>query len=269
MIRILFFGDIVGRVGRHAVRTALPGLRKKFAPDLVAANCENAAHGVGITTKVVAELFALGIDFMTTGNHVYDKPEHVEEIFSRFDGRIIRPANFEGQYAGRGWAEVKLGARKILFVNIHAQVFMERQFDGMISSPFKSIDEILQNTPKSDIIIVDFHSEATSEKRGFGLYLDGKVTAVLGTHTHVQTADAQVLAGGTAYISDLGMCGAANSVLGVKKDLALKRFLTGEKTPLEGEENGSAEIGYVVIDIDEATGKAKSIESHLDIIEMP
>ncbi|MDP2933417.1 MAG: YmdB family metallophosphoesterase, partial [bacterium] len=149
-----------------------------------------------------------------------------------------------------------------------AQVFMENQFDGLIGSPFAAADEILQNAPKSDIIIVDFHSEATSEKRGFGFYLDGKVSAVLGTHTHVQTADAQVLPGGTAYISDAGMCGAADSVLGVKPELALERMLTGKKVPLEGKETEESEVGYVVMDIDEANGKAREIKAYLERVRI-
>ncbi|MCL5435887.1 MAG: TIGR00282 family metallophosphoesterase [Patescibacteria group bacterium] len=266
MFRVLFFGDIVGKTGRAAVRQVLPALKKKHKPALVVANGENAAHGIGLTAKIARELFDSGIDFLTGGNHMFDKAEQIAEVFSNFPDKVVRPANFEGDYPGKGFAQLTVKDTEILIINLNAQVFMERQFDGLIGSPFKKLDEILQTAPKSDIILVDFHSEATSEKRGLGFYADGRVAALLGTHTHVQTADAQVLPGGTAYISDAGMCGASQSILGVKKETALKRFLSAEKVSLEVEETDEAEMGYIVIDVDERTGKARSIKAFLETI---
>ncbi len=263
-MKILFFGDIVGKTGRRAVAEILPRLKKEHRLDLVIANGENAAHGVGLTVKITQELFGYGIDFLTSGNHIFDKAEQIDEVFAKFSGRVVRPANFEGSYAGRGWAEAEVKGHKVFVANFNAQVFMENQFRGLIASPFKALDEFLQTVPKSGIIIVDFHSEATSEKRALGFYADGRVSAVLGTHTHVQTADAQILPGGTAYVSDVGMCGAADSILGVQKEKALERFLTDGRSPLEVAETDQAEVGYVVMDIDETNGKAKSIKAFLE-----
>ncbi|MBI4054069.1 MAG: TIGR00282 family metallophosphoesterase [Candidatus Doudnabacteria bacterium] len=268
-MRILFFGDVVGKAGRAGLRTTLPELREEFKSDLIVANAENVAHGVGITLKTANELFASGVDFLTSGNHVFDRKEQTAEVFEVLSGRLIRPANFPDSYPGKGWEQISVQGKKLLMVNLNAQVFMEKQFSGEIRSPFITLDRILQTAPKSDIIIVDFHSEATSEKRGFGFYADGKVAAVVGTHTHVQTADAQVLPQGTAYISDVGMCGARQSVLGVKTESALNRFLTGERTALEVEEAGEIEVGAVLIEIDHASGKAKHIQSFLRVFPAP
>lgn len=267
-MKILFFGDIVGRTGRKAVAKVLPSLKKKYKIDFVIANGENAAHGIGLTPKIAGELFDSGIDFMTSGNHIFRRPEQVDELFNQFGDRLIRPMNFEGEYAGRGFGMVTVGGREVVIANFHSQVFMEGQFRGLIASPFKALDNFLQEQKKSSIIIVDFHSEATSEKRGFGFYADGRVSAVIGTHTHVQTADAQVLPGGTAYISDVGMNGSADSVLGIDKDKAVEGFI-GQKTP--GEyiiETNEAELGYVVVGVDEKTGKAKSIKSFLERVKI-
>lgn len=269
-MKILFFGDIVGKTGRKAIAAIMPQLRKEHRPDLVIANTENAAHGVGVTVKTVQQLFDAGIDFLTSGNHVFDKVAEAQEVFSLFAGRIVRPANFEGGHPGQGWASKAVGNQEVWVANFNSQVFMEHQFKGQITSPFAALDKFLLSTPKSAIIIVDFHSEATSEKRGFGFYADGKASAVIGTHTHVQTADAQILPDGTAYISDVGMVGAANSVLGVIKEKALERFLAGEdeRVKLEIDEGLQAEVGYVVIEVDEASGRALSIKSYLEEIKL-
>lgn len=267
-MKILFFGDICGKTGRRAVAAALPRLKSDLQLDAVIANAENAAHGVGITAKIARELLDAGIDFLTTGNHVFDKTEQAEQVFRELGEKVIRPANFQGEYAGRGWGEFSVKNRTVFVVNYNAQVFMENQFRGLIGSPFLALDEFLQNRAKSDIIIVDFHSEATSEKRAFGFYADGRVSAVLGTHTHVQTADAQVLPNGTAYISDAGMCGAANSVLGVQKQAALARFLGAPDAKLDVDEGNEAEIGYVVIEIDEQTGRAREIKAFLERVTL-
>jgi metallophosphoesterase (TIGR00282 family) len=263
-MKILFFGDVVGKTGRKAVAKILPELKKKHQVGLTIANAENSAHGIGLTSKTCAELLAAGVDFLTSGNHVFDKPEQAEKALAEFSGRLIRPANFEGAYAGPGWADIAIAGHSVAVASFNSQVFMEKQFSGLIASPFKALDRFLQTREKSGIIIVDFHSEATSEKRAFGFYAAGRVTAVIGTHTHVQTADAQVLSGGTAYISDVGMTGAADSVLGVDKDKVIKRFLEDEQAPMDVDEGNVAEVGYVVIEADEKTGRAISIVSHLD-----
>ena len=267
-MNILFFGDIVGKTGRKAIATVLPSLKKKHKADLVIANTENIAHGIGVTSKTTGVLFDAGVDFLTSGNHVFRKPNEVDVVFRKFAGKIIRPMNFEGEYAGSGSGEIEVKGKKVIIANFIGQVFMENQFSGLISSPFRALDKFLQSCKESDIIIVDFHSEATSEKRGFGFYADGRVSAVLGTHTHVQTADAQVLSKGTAFISDIGMVGAADTVLGVNKDRALEQFL-GKKSKIENMvESDTVEMGYVVIEIDEEKGKAKSIKRFLERVKI-
>ena len=266
-MRFLFFGDIIGKTGRKAIASVLPSLKKKHKADLVIANAENVAHGIGVTAKTVGALVDAGVDFLTSGNHVFDKQKEADEVFRQFEGKIIRPINFEGQYAGKGYEKIDVAGKKVAIANFNSQVFMDNQFSGLISSPFKALDTFLQSQKKSDIIIVDFHSEATSEKRGFGFYADGRVSALIGTHTHVQTADAQILPNGTAYISDVGMVGAANTVLGVNRERALEQFL-GKKSKIENMvESDLAEVGYVVVEVD-ATGKAKSIKSFLDRVKI-
>ena len=263
-MKFLFFGDIIGKTGRRAIAFVLPSLKKKHKIDLVIANAENIAHGIGVTVKTLGSLIESGVDFFTSGNNVFRKPNEVDELFRTFAGKIIRPMNFEGEYAGSGYESIEVKGKQVYIANFIGQVFMENQFSGLISSPFKALDDFLQSRKESDIIIVDFHSEATSEKRGFGFYADGRVSAVLGTHTHVQTADAQILPHGTAYISDTGMVGAANTVLGVSRDRALELFL-GKKSKIENMvESNEVEVGYVVVEIDEQTGKAKSIKSFYD-----
>ena len=267
-MKILFFGDIVGRTGRQAIASVLPRLRERYAPDLVIANAENAAHGSGISQRTATALFDAGCDILTGGNHIFDKKDQSEEAFRNFPEKIVRPANFSDSYPGKGWVSTSVKKKEVVIANFNAQVFMERQFRGEIASPFQSFDKLLHDWPKSAIIIVDFHSEATSEKRGFGLHADGRAAAVLGTHTHVQTADAQVLPGGTAYISDVGMVGAANSILGVEPAGPLARFMGDEKAKFEIMETKEAEVGYVIIEVNDDTLKATSIESRLERVSL-
>lgn len=270
-MKVLFFGDITGKSGREAVAQILPKLHKSEKPDLVIANIENAAHGKGVTKRIFDSLVEIGIDFFTSGNHIYSKPE-AEEVLNDYPDKIIRPANFSDSLPGRGQALIDVGGVPVLMLNLNGTVFMETQFDkSEIANPFLKLDEILAEAEDSvKIKILDFHAEATSEKRAMGYYADGKVSAVLGTHTHVQSADSQVLPLGTGYVSDVGMTGAANSVIGVKKDYALKRFLVGEgtqqRTPLPVDESDSYEIGYAIMEIDEDTGKCKNIFSKLEYI---
>ncbi|PIR96842.1 MAG: TIGR00282 family metallophosphoesterase [Candidatus Doudnabacteria bacterium CG10_big_fil_rev_8_21_14_0_10_41_10] len=267
-MKILFFGDIVGRTGRIAITKVLPRLKKKYKIDLVVANGENAAHGTGLTLKTAQSIYDAGVDFITSGNHIFRRPEQIDELFAKFGEKLIRPMNFEGEYSGEGWGKIVVHGKEVIIANFHSQVFMETQFQGLIASPFKALDNFLQDQEKSAIIIVDFHSEATSEKRGFGFYADGRVTAVIGTHTHVQTADAQVLPKGTAYISDVGMCGSANSILGVDKDRAIQNFLGQKGSGEYYKETEEAEAGFVVLEVDGKTGKVKSIKSFLEIVKV-
>lgn len=267
-MRVLFFGDVVGKTGRRGLAAILPKLRKKHKPHLVIANGENAAHGSGLTVKTASALFNAGVDFITSGNHIFKKRDQAEEVFAKFPGRVIRPGNFEGQLIGKGWGKVPVGKTEVFIANFNSQVFMENQFEGLISSPFKALDKFLQNVPKSSIIIIDFHSEATSEKRAFGFYADGRVSAVIGTHTHVPTADAQILPRGTAYLSDVGMVGAADTVLGVDKQKAVNGFLTGRFVGEGMVESSEAEVGYAIIEIAGASGQAKSIRSFVERVKI-
>lgn len=271
MIKILFFGDINGKSGRKAIAKVLPDLRKQYQPDLVMANAENLAHGKGVTLKTFSELFDLGVEFFTSGNHVFDKPE-VQAVFQKYPDKIIRPANFKGllpdgsPLPGKGYVLMQVGKVPVMVINLNGQAFMENQFDyGKIENPFLVLNKILEEaSEKAAVKILDFHAEATSEKRAMGFWADGRVSAVLGSHTHVPTNDAQILPLGTGYLSDLGMVGAANSVIGVTKESALRRFKTeaeeAKKSPLEIDEREDFEIGFVVLEIDEKSGKCQNIE---------
>lgn len=269
-MRILFFGDANGKTGRNAVAKILPQLRDEYKPDLVVANGENLAHGKGLTRRTATELFDAGVDFLTGGNHSFSKPEG-HALLAEFSEKIIRPANIPSDLPGRGFAIIEKKGEKILIINLLGRVFMKEQFDfGLVGNPFNKLDEILKEVDEAaKIKILDFHAEATSEKRGMGFYADGRLSAVLGTHTHVPTADAQVLPGGTGYLTDLGMIGAAQSIIGTKTDGALKRLAhegeTQIKTPIEIDESATAEVGFAVLEIDEATGKCQNIRAELRI----
>jgi metallophosphoesterase (TIGR00282 family) len=242
-------GDVVGRPGRRAVRKFLPGLCHDYEIGLVIANGENSAGGIGITPDTARELFDCGIDVLTTGNHVWAK----KEIISYLDGElpIIRPLNFPPGAPGRGFLEVK----GVLIVNLIGRVFI-----GGFDCPFRAIDCLLSEI-KTDtkVIIVDFHAEATSEKVAMGRYLDGRVSAVLGTHTHVGTADASILPKGTAYVTDVGMVGPVDSVIGVDTESAIRSFLTGMPHRFFVGE-GAVSFDAVLVDVDEATGKSVNIQ---------
>ena len=256
-MRFLFLGDVLGRAGRRAVTDQLPNLRRRLAIDFVVVNGENAAGGYGITTKIAEELYAAGTDCLTTGNHVWDQ----RELLTAIDGeeRLLRPANYPPGTPGRGSALLNAAnGRRVLVINLMARLFMDAMDD-----PFARADEVLGAVamPRDvDAIIVDFHGEATSEKMAMGHHLDGRVSLVVGTHSHVPTADHMILAGGTAYQTDAGMCGDYDSVIGMKKEPAIARFvrkLPGERlTPAEG----PATICGLVVETDDATGLAARIE---------
>jgi metallophosphoesterase (TIGR00282 family) len=253
-LKILFIGDIVGRPGRQLVREALPRLVDQHMIDLVVANGENAAAGFGLTPDVVAELFDLGIDVLTTGNHVWDKRDGLASLEQ--EPALLRPANYPPETPGRGVGVFRTPAGlSVAVVNLEGRVFMSG-----LDCPFRKADAILKDLgPGQRIILVDFHAEATSEKGALGAYLDGRVSAFIGTHTHVQTADERVLPGGTAFISDAGMTGSSDSVIGIRKELSIQRFLTQMPVRYEIAKKDPVLCG-VVISIDESTGKATGIE---------
>jgi metallophosphoesterase (TIGR00282 family) len=217
-MKVLFIGDVVGGPGRRGLRDAMPGLRERYEPDVVIANGENSAGGIGITERTAGELFDAGADVITTGNHVYRHKE-VYDYLDRSD-RVIRPANYPHGNPGKGHTVVEVNGKRVGVVNLSGAVGLQ-----VARNPFHEVDAILAKID-ANIVIVDFHAEVTSEKVAMGWHLDGQVAAVLGTHTHVPTADARVLPKGTAYISDVGMTGARTSVIGVKPEQALASLIT-------------------------------------------
>jgi metallophosphoesterase (TIGR00282 family) len=229
-VRLLFVGDVVGAPGRKVLAAALPGLRERYAPDFVVVNGENVAGGVGITEKTARELLELGADALTLGNHGYRHPE----VYGYLDRepRIVRPANYPKGSPGHGSTVVEKDGQRLAVVNLAGMLFMEAA-----RSPFAEADATLAELDgRADHVLVDFHAEATSEKVAMGWHLDGRVAACLGTHTHVPTADARVLPGGTAYVSDVGMTGARGGVIGVKREQAIERFLTMTRVRFETSE---------------------------------
>jgi 2',3'-cyclic-nucleotide 2'-phosphodiesterase len=257
-VRILFIGDIFGRPGRTIVKERLAALVRDHAIDLIIANGENAAAGFGITPQLAEDLFELGIDVLTTGNHVWDKREIVD-YFQMADGdqsvarRLLRPANYPAGMPGWGVYQGRKRDTPYAVINLQGRVFMASNDD-----PFRIADQLLKGIT-AKIVLVDIHAEATSEKVSLGWYLDGRVTAVVGTHTHIPTADQRVLPGGTAYITDVGMTGPYDSVIGVKKDLIISRFLSNMPTRFEAA-TGDVRLCAVVIDAEDSSGHARSIE---------
>ncbi|MDA8432205.1 MAG: TIGR00282 family metallophosphoesterase [Nitrospiraceae bacterium] len=253
-MKVLFIGDIVGKPGRTAVKALLPGLVDKCKIDFVIANGENVAGGFGLTESLVAELFRTGIHIITTGNHVWDKKDFIPYISK--DDRVVRPLNYPPGVPGNGSVVFTLpGGLKAAVLNLSGRVFMT----GM-DCPFRTAGpEIERLSAETKIIIVDFHAEATSEKIAFGYYVDGRVSAVVGTHTHVQTADEKVLRNGTAYITDVGMTGPSYSVIGMDVDQIIGRFLTSMPVRFETAQ-GPVVLSAVTIDIDNETGRASGIQ---------
>jgi 2',3'-cyclic-nucleotide 2'-phosphodiesterase len=258
-MRILFIGDIFGRPGRTIVKDRLPALVKERQIDLIVANGENAAAGFGITPSLVEELFELNIDVITTGNHVWDKRELLDYFESEKSNphsparRVLRPANFPPGTAGWGVFEGTKNRIPYAVLDLQGRIFM-----GSNDDPFRVADQLLKEV-KAKVVIVDFHAEATSEKVAMGWHLDGRVTVVIGTHTHVPTADERVLPGGTAYITDVGMTGPYDSVIGVKKEIVIGKFLNNLPVRFEPA-TGDPRLCAVIIDCDESTGRARSIE---------
>ena len=255
-MRMLFLGDVVGRPGRVAVMEQLPTLRERYALDFVVVNGENAAGGFGITEPILNELLDAGADVVTTGNHVFDQREAL--VFIERHDRLLRPLNFPPGTPGKGAGlfKAKSGA-EVLVINAQGRVFM-----ADLDDPFRAVERELEACglkSGADAILIDFHAEATSEKEALGHFVDGRATAVIGTHTHVPTADEQILNKGTAYISDAGMCGDFDSVLGMDKEEPLQRFLTKIPSGRFSPSSGEATLCGVAIEVDDETGLARAI----------
>jgi len=253
-MKVLFIGDIIGKLGRQACKKALPEIMANEQPDIIIANGENAAHGYGITENVYRELIEMGIDAVSMGNHIWDKKDIVNCLDKM--PMLVRPANYPTGTPGQDHLVITKKGIKYALINVSGRTFM-----SPLECPFKTTEKIvtqLESTTKN--IIVDIHAEATSEKNALGWFLDGTVTAVVGTHTHVQTADERVLPKGTAYISDIGMCGGYNSIIGMSKEKILSRFLTQMPERFEPTEDFPALFNAVLIKFDGESGKAAEIK---------
>jgi len=253
-MKILFIGDVFGEPGREAVKKRLPELRKERNLDFVIANVENVAHGRGVTPKLIDDLTSVGVNAFTAGNHLWDQKEIIPYIAN--SKVLVRPANYNAEAPGRGALlfDVYSGV-KVCVISVEGQ----RLMGNAVDSPFAAVDrELAQVKGRADIVFVDVHAEATSEKRAMGWHLDGRVGAVVGTHTHVQTADEEILPNGTAYLTDVGMTGPYNSVIGLNKNAALTRFTKQMPAPFEVAQ-GDARFCAVLIDIEESNGRARQI----------
>ncbi|HLQ73813.1 MAG TPA: TIGR00282 family metallophosphoesterase [Bacillota bacterium] len=253
-MEILFIGDVVGSPGRKMVQEYLPQLKDTYRPTITIINGENAAAGKGITEKIYKDFLSWGAQVVTLGNHAWNK----NDIFNFIEEAkyLIRPANFPDNNPGKGMTFLNINGIEVAVINLQARTFMPA-----INDPFAVIDELVAEAKKrTNIIFVDFHGEATSEKQALAWYIDGKVSAVIGTHTHVQTADERILPEGTAYLTDVGMTGPYNSILGVEKEAVIKRFQTNLPVRFNVDEAGSAQLNGCIISVDEKTGKATAIK---------
>ncbi len=252
-MNLLFIGDVMGAPGLRALSAHLPGLRNSLELDLIVANCENVAGSAGVTVETAAQLFSLGIDVLSNGNHAWHKKEALDYI--KREPRLLRPHNYPAGTPGSGWYVTQAGQHRVGILNLLGTVFMQPS----LGCPFHAADGALATKPDDvKIVLVDMHAEATSEKTAMGWYLDGRVSAVVGTHTHIPTADERVLPGGTAYITDIGMTGCYDSVIGLGIDNAIKRLKDKLPAPWDTAEGPTTLCG-VVIDIDEHSGKSRSI----------
>ena len=252
-MNILFIGDIFGSPGRNLMKKYLPDLKKEFEIDFCIANGENAAHGKGITKKTAEELFNCGIDCFTSGNHIWDKKESIEYL--KQEPRILRPINFNKDSVGNTLYIADVGNSKLAVVNLAGQVYM-----SPVNSPFTALEKILPEIKKvTNNIFVDFHAEATAEKRSIAFHFDGKISALIGTHTHVQTADEDILPNKTAYLTDAGMTGPHDSCIGIEKGIAITKMITSMPQQFQPA-TGGLQINAVVVGIDENTGQATKIE---------
>ena len=253
-MNILFIGDVVGSMGRDMIKEYVPKLKEKYRPHVTIINGENAAGGRGITEKIYRGFLEVGAQVVTLGNHTWDN----REIFEFIDDAkyLVRPANFPENNPGKGIAYLKMNSDEVAVISLQGRTFLPP-----IDCPFRKADELIEEAQKrTPIIFVDFHAEATSEKQAMGWYLDGRVSAVVGTHTHVQTADNRILPKGTAFISDVGMTGPYDGILGMEREVVLRRFVTSMPARFEVPKDGRSQLSAVYIEIDKKTGKAKKIE---------
>lgn len=252
-MRILFIGDIVGKVGREAISTYLPKLKQQYRPTVTIVNAENAAHGKGITEKIYKELLREGVDFMTMGNHTYGQRQIYEFIDEA--KRMVRPANFPDEAPGIGMRFIQINEDKLAVINLQGRAFMQD-----IDDPFKKADQLIEEAQKeTPYIFVDFHAETTSEKNAMGWYLDGRASAVVGTHTHIQTSDNRILPNGTGYITDVGMTGFYDGILGINRDEVIYRFISSLPQRHVVPDEGREVLSGVVIDLNK-DGQTKNIE---------
>lgn len=252
-MNILFIGDIIGKVGREMLTSSLPSLISRMDVDFTIVNGENAAAGFGLTTNNASELFSAGVNVITSGNHIWRRPELVSRLMN--EKAILRPANYPPFSPGSGRGIYETKGVKVGVINLLGRIFMDP-----IDCPFTAVDREMEKLKvETNVIIVDMHAEATSEKIAMGWYLDGKVSAVLGTHTHVQTADERILPNGTAYITDAGMTGPIDSVIGVKKEIVIKKFITGLPSRFEVAD-GKAKLEGVLVEVDPSTGRSSKIK---------
>jgi metallophosphoesterase (TIGR00282 family) len=254
-LRILFIGDVVGSLGRATLATYLPKLKKKYRPQVTIANGENAAAGRGITGKIYKKFLQDGVDVVTLGNHTWDN----KDVFDFIDDakKMIRPANFPEQTPGQGMVFVKVNQLELAVINLQARTFMVA-----LDDPFKKAEELIQKAQqRTPLIFVDFHGETTSEKQAMGWFLDGQVSAVIGTHTHVQTNDGRILPKGTAFLSDVGMTGPYDGILGMKREPIIEKFRSALPKRFEVVEEGRSILSACLIEIDAQTGQAKTLET--------
>lgn len=253
-MKILFIGDVVGSPGRDMVKEYMPKLKEKYRPQLTIINGENAASGKGITEKIYKQFLSQGAQVVTLGNHTWNKREILDFIDEA--PYLIRPANFPENNPGKGIVYVKINELEVAVINLQGRTFLDPH-----DNPFEVGDALIEEARKrTPIIFVDFHAEATSEKQAFGWFADGRVSAVIGTHTHTQTADERILPEGTAFMTDAGMTGPYDSVLGVEKETIINRFLTNMPARFDVDTKGRAQLNGCVVTIDKQTGKAKKIE---------
>lgn len=253
-MRFLVFGDVVAKIGRRALQEVLPELRSTYHPDVILANAENLAHGLGMTEKTIDDVLSAGVTLLTGGNHVWDKPEGID-LLRDPDARVIRPANYPPGAPGRGWKLLSVEGKNVLVVNLLGVVFMK----AIVDNPFRAFDAVLAEHPAA-ITIVDYHGETTSERNAFGWYVDGRASLVYGTHTHIPTADARILPKGTAFVTDVGMTGARDTVIGVDAATVIPGYTTGVGQRFVWPETGIAWVHAIMADIDPATARATHIE---------
>lgn len=261
-MKILFFGDIIGRTGREGLAQVLPKLKQTYSPDFIVANAENAAHGKGLTPRIAEELWGLGIDVLTMGNHTFDR----KEIFTIIDDpRLLRPLNYATGVLGHGFGlYTSRSGISIGVVQVMGRVYMP-----LTDDPFRAAEQaVTELRKKAKVVLVDVHAEITSEKAALAWYLDGKASLVVGSHTHVQTADERLLPNGTAFLTDGGACGPFDSIIGMEVKPAVDRFLTGQHSPMVVA-GGDARICGCAADIDETTGRARSISRINEIVALP